>query len=255
MANSRKSNLADIRCGAPRAAASQAQSHPGRLERRHRFGRAAASAAHLCAAFRWRLSALHVHHGISPNADAWADFCAELCARHDIPLHGRARRYRSAARRARHRGGCAPTAPCRACAAIAAISLRWPIIATTRPKPCCCNCCAAQASGAAAMPLLKAGRDRAHAMLRPLLDISRVPSCSTMRSNMSLRWVEDESNADDSYPRNFLRHRVLPLLEQRFPAYRDTLSAQRAPLCRGRRTCSMNWRSRMRRAVVVRRRS
>ncbi|MGC2047389.1 MAG: tRNA lysidine(34) synthetase TilS, partial [Gallionella sp.] len=28
---------------------------------------------------------------------------------------------------------------------------------------------------------------------------------------------------DDSYPRNFLRHRVLPLLEQKFPAYRDTL--------------------------------
>ena len=26
------------------------------------------------------------------------------------------------------------------------------------------------------------------------------------------------------YPRNFLRHRVLPLLEQRFPAYRDTLT-------------------------------
>jgi tRNA(Ile)-lysidine synthase len=39
-----------------------------------------------------------------------------------------------------------------------------------------------------------------------------------------LRWIEDESNADDNYPRNFLRHRVLPLLSERFPAYRDTLA-------------------------------
>ena len=37
--------------------------------------------------FSWQLSALHVHHGISPNADAWADFCAGLCAQHAITLH------------------------------------------------------------------------------------------------------------------------------------------------------------------------
>src|SRR5512139_3120462 len=36
--------------------------------------------------FSWRLSALHVHHGISPHADAWAAFCGELCASHEIPL-------------------------------------------------------------------------------------------------------------------------------------------------------------------------
>ena len=41
----------------------------------------------LAARFSWRLSALHVHHGISPNADAWAKFCAGLCARYQIPLH------------------------------------------------------------------------------------------------------------------------------------------------------------------------
>jgi tRNA(Ile)-lysidine synthase len=39
-----------------------------------------------------------------------------------------------------------------------------------------------------------------------------------------LHWIEDESNANDSYPRNFLRQRVLPLLSERFPAYRDTLA-------------------------------
>ena len=39
-----------------------------------------------------------------------------------------------------------------------------------------------------------------------------------------MHWIEDESNADDSYPRNFLRHRLLLLLEQKFPACRTTLA-------------------------------
>ena len=32
------------------------------------------------------LSALHVHHGLSANADAWARFCGEQCARRGVPL-------------------------------------------------------------------------------------------------------------------------------------------------------------------------
>jgi tRNA(Ile)-lysidine synthase len=59
--------------------------------------------------------------------------------------------------------------------------------------------------------------------LRPLLDIPRATLLEYAHQH-ALHWVEDESNADDHYPRNFLRHRVLPLLEQRFPAYRETLA-------------------------------
>src|SRR5437762_12835077 len=32
------------------------------------------------------LSAIHVHHGLSPNADAWAAFCKKLCKAWDVPL-------------------------------------------------------------------------------------------------------------------------------------------------------------------------
>ncbi|MCA1978503.1 MAG: tRNA lysidine(34) synthetase TilS, partial [Thiobacillus sp.] len=42
--------------------------------------------AALRAGHRFRLSALHVHHGLSPNADRWAAFCAGLCAAHGVPL-------------------------------------------------------------------------------------------------------------------------------------------------------------------------
>jgi len=36
--------------------------------------------------------------------------------------------------------------------------------------------------------------------------------------------VEDESNADIAFDRNYLRHEVLPLLGKRFPGYRETFS-------------------------------
>jgi tRNA(Ile)-lysidine synthase len=72
------------------------------------------------------------------------------------------------------------------------------------------------------MPVI---RRRAHApvQLRPLLNVTRGELLDYAQQH-GLQWVEDESNADDTYPRNFLRHRVLPLLEQRFPAYRKTLA-------------------------------
>ena len=35
---------------------------------------------------RFALRALHVNHGIQPNAARWAQFCAELCERLHVPL-------------------------------------------------------------------------------------------------------------------------------------------------------------------------
>ncbi|MEE9580068.1 MAG: tRNA lysidine(34) synthetase TilS, partial [Nitrosomonadaceae bacterium] len=32
------------------------------------------------------LSALHVNHGISPNANKWEKFCLDLCSAHGIPI-------------------------------------------------------------------------------------------------------------------------------------------------------------------------
>ena len=56
------------------------------------------------------VSAIHVHHGLSPNADAWAAFCRRLCRAWNIPLNiSKVRVQRSgkgveaAAREARYR--------------------------------------------------------------------------------------------------------------------------------------------------------
>ena len=56
-------------------------------------------------------------------------------------------------------------------------------------------------------------------LLRPLLNESR-ESLHQWALTHQLRWIEDESNQDDAYDRNFLRLRVLPLLSERWPHLR-----------------------------------
>ena len=197
--------------------------------------------------FSWRLSALHVHHGISPNADAWAKFCAGLCALHQIPLHIehvdiaplREHGIEAAARKLRHAAFAGQPCDFVALAHHADDQAETLLLQLLR---------GAGVRGAAAMPLVRSAtvlspsslrgearhalslskggegdKTQSPVLLRPLLDIPRTVLLDYARQH-GLCWIDDESNADDSYPRNFLRHRVLPLLEQKFPAYRDTLA-------------------------------
>ena len=171
--------------------------------------------------FFWRLSALHVHHGISPNADAWADFCAGLCAQQAIPLHIehvdiaplREHGIEAAARKLRHAAFSSQKCDFVALAHHADDQAETLLLQLLR---------GAGVRGASAMPLL-AGREGSSNLLRPLLRCSRREILDYAAAH-DLRWIEDESNADDSYPRNFLRHRLLPLLEEKFPAYRANLT-------------------------------
>ncbi len=178
---------------------------------------------HLAPRYQWRISALHVHHGISPNADAWAEFCSGLCVRYGIPLqvervniaplrdeHG----IEAAARKLRHEAFARQSCDFVALAHHVDDQAETLLLQLLRGSGI---------KGAAAMPMLKTATIQAPATLRPLLEVQRDRLLEYAQQH-ALQWVEDESNADDSYPRNFLRHRLLPLLEQRFPAYRDTLA-------------------------------
>ena len=171
--------------------------------------------------YSWRLSALHVHHGISPNAGAWADFCTDLCVSQQIPLHIehvditplREHGIEAAARKLRHAAFTAQACDFVALAHHADDQAETLLLQMLRGSG---------VRGAAAMPLL-AIRAGPHRVLRPLLHCTR-HEILAYAEEQGLQWVDDESNADDSYPRNFLRHRVLPLLGERFPSYRDTLA-------------------------------
>ncbi|GAB5412954.1 MAG: tRNA lysidine(34) synthetase TilS [Congregibacter sp.] len=60
-------------------------------------------------------------------------------------------------------------------------------------------------------------------LLRPFLSLPRATLRDYAEVNR-LHWVEDGSNSDKRFDRNFLREEVLPLLESRWPGYRKTLS-------------------------------
>jgi tRNA(Ile)-lysidine synthase len=60
-------------------------------------------------------------------------------------------------------------------------------------------------------------------LLRPLLDVPR-RAIRAYAAEHRLAWIEDESNADEALTRNFIRRRVGPLLESKFPAWRESLA-------------------------------
>ena len=177
--------------------------------------------AQLSPRFSWNISALHVHHGISAHAESWAAFCTVLCAKYSIPLQVervdinplRAMGIEAAARQLRH-------------AALARQKVDFIALAHHRDDQAETLLLqllrGAGVRGASAMSVHKPRKD-APSLLRPLLDTER-GELEAYASEHGLSWVEDDSNEDVSYPRNFLRHKVLPVLQQRFPAYRTTLA-------------------------------
>jgi tRNA(Ile)-lysidine synthase len=167
----------------------------------------------------FRLCAVHVHHGLSPNADAWAAFCRKLCRQWRVPLAVRKVRVtrrgaglEAAARAARR------AALERADADAVALAHHLDDQAETVLLNLLRG---AGPRGAAAMPAR--GRLGAKLLLRPLLGVPRREILAYARAHR-LAWVEDESNRDDALTRNFLRLHVGPLLEARFPRWRENLA-------------------------------
>ncbi len=66
-------------------------------------------------------------------------------------------------------------------------------------------------------------------LLRPLLNETR-ESLRQWALAHQLSWIEDESNQDDTYDRNFLRLRVIPVLRERWPHFSEAV-ARSASLC------------------------
>jgi len=178
--------------------------------------------AELAPAMRFSLRALHVHHGISPNASRWEQFCRDLCAELKLPLHVehvRIEEHRShglegSARRARYAAYARE-----ACDFVAlahhrddqAETLLLQLLRGAGP------------SGLAGMPEIRPLEGARARILRPLLAFARADIQAWARQR-GLAWIEDESNEDTTRQRNFIRRRVLPLVEEQFPAARVTVA-------------------------------
>lgn len=160
------------------------------------------------------LRAIHVHHGLHPDADGWALHSRRECDALGIPLdvvrvevpRGRGDGLEAAAREARH-------------AAFARVLPDDGILALAhhlddQAETFLLRALRASGDGLGAMaPWRRFGRGF---LWRPLLGVPRERLLAWARAR-GLRWIEDPANAELAHDRNFLRHQVMPLLHERWP--------------------------------------
>ncbi|MES2016932.1 MAG: tRNA lysidine(34) synthetase TilS [Pseudomonadota bacterium] len=177
--------------------------------------------------------AFHVHHGISPNADAWLAHCESTCAAMGIAfeatrvvLEKTKSGVEAAARKLRY-------------AALGAMCAGHGVrlMLTAHHLDDQAETVLLQllrGSGTAGL----SGMDSANAapellvnpdlvMARPLLPVSR-GELEAYVATHAIAYVEDESNTHPRYARNALRHQVMPALAQAFPGYQERFARSAA---------------------------
>ena len=173
------------------------------------------------------LRAIHVHHGLHASADAWAERCSECCLAWGVGLdvvkvevpRDSGLGPEAAARQVRRQ---AFAQALRSGETLALAQHRDDQAETFLLR-------ALRASGPDGLASMRPWRPFAASwMWRPLLDTPRA-ALASYAAHHGLRWIEDPSNADTALDRNFLRHRVLPLLRERWP-HTDAAFARAAAL-------------------------
>ncbi|WP_061018605.1 tRNA lysidine(34) synthetase TilS [Vibrio splendidus] len=172
--------------------------------------------------------AVHVHHGLSNNADHWAEQCQTWCDALSVSLFiervsldiSRGESVEKLARDARYQAFKKHIRQGDVLVTGQHIDdqVETFLLALKRgsgPK--------GLSSMAKVMPFANAY------IVRPLLSVTRTDIEGAAR-DMALTWVEDESNQDVRFDRNFIRHQVTPALTERWPSFRESVSRS-AQLC------------------------
>ena len=192
-------------------------------------GGADSTALLVACATRWpgRLHAVHVHHGLQVAADGFEAHCVALCDRLHVPLvvqrvnaaHAAGESPEDAARQARYRaladalqynwGGHIKDI---ALAQHADDQVETLLLALSR---------GAGLPGLACMPSVAERHGVTYH--RPWLDVPGAALREALRA-AGQAWVDDPTNTDTRYTRNRIRAELLPVIEQAFPAFRQTFA-------------------------------
>lgn len=169
---------------------------------------------------------VHVHHGLSPHADAWAQQCEQICRQYKFDFHlsylnlnnvtgasieesarmGRYQIFSDLIQKddllltAHHLDDQAET-------------MMLQLLRGAGPK------------GLASMPLIKRFFSGKHG--RPLLSFPRQDLLQYAITNQ-LEWIEDESNENRALTRNFIRHEIMPALKSRWPRVEQAIARSAA---------------------------
>jgi tRNA(Ile)-lysidine synthase len=159
------------------------------------------------------LSAVHIHHGLQAAADAWPQHCQSVCDALGVPLLIERVRVQPgaslerAARDARY-------------AVFGSLTQANDLLLTGQHRDDQAETLLfrlMRGAGVRGLAGIPAQRPVGQGMLiRPLLDVSRSELEAYAQAHQ-LRWIEDPSNQDRQFSRNYLRHQVMPLLTERWP--------------------------------------
>jgi tRNA(Ile)-lysidine synthase len=177
---------------------------------------------HLCHAAGLPVRAIHIHHGLQAEADHWDRHCAEVCLKLDIAyqcIHvdaepGPGESPEDAARKARYQAleNELPSDEVLLTAHHQGDQAETFLLQLMR---------GAGPAGLASMPVIKPFGAGYHA--RPLLGFSQ-QSLRQYAEEHQLIWVEDPSNADTGFDRNFMRNEVMPRLVENWPNASEAIS-------------------------------
>ena len=172
------------------------------------------------------LTAIHVHHGLQAAADAWPEHCQSICDALGVPLEvvrvqvEPGASLERAARDARY-------------GAFIAATQVGEVLLTGQHRDDQAETLlfrlmrGAGVRGLAGMPRERP-LGRGH-LLRPLLDATRA-ELEAYATEYQLSWIEDPSNQDCQFSRNYLRHQVFPVLTARWPQAMATMARSAAHL-------------------------
>jgi tRNA(Ile)-lysidine synthase len=177
------------------------------------------------------IRALHIHHGLQAQADQWERQCRQQCEDWRLPFaskrvqvsHSQGLGLEEAARHARYQGF--------AELLLADESLVLAHHADDQAETLLLNLL--RGSGLLGMAGIPSSRSLSSGVLagsaltsgevlRPLLTVPRA-ALHAYAVHHKLAWLDDPSNADNRFDRNYLRNMVLPLLLQRWPATAHSL--------------------------------
>jgi tRNA(Ile)-lysidine synthase len=169
-----------------------------------------------------QFKAIHIHHQLNPKADDWFNHCKSICDELSVDWVGGKINAKSAT-------GESPEAIARTkrYAEFEAILAKDDILLTAHHQNDQAETLLLQLlrgagpKGLAAMPRLKSlglGWQG-----RPLLDVTRTEILHYAKLHQ-LNWIEDDSNAQINFARNFLRHQLFPMLQERWPTVTKTIA-------------------------------
>ncbi|WHL24832.1 MAG: tRNA lysidine(34) synthetase TilS [Candidatus Blochmannia vicinus] len=178
------------------------------------------------------LRAIYVHHGISNYANNWANHCSEQCKKRNIPFSiiyincynskNKQRNIEELARNLRYKN------------LYNHLHSEETLLTAHHMNDQVESLFLALKRGSGPAGLSGIARNalyaNKHKLLRPLLDCSR-KQLEIYAHNNNLTWIEDDTNTNMRFDRNFLRTKILPSLYQRWPGFNQVV-ARTAQLCR-----------------------